>query len=192
MRCNIFCKSNEVFEIANHSTAVTAVWYGGEWPLRAGERERKVAFALICLGYGNNCAHRLCDLDILFLFTLADGTSTSGAIQSWEPCAGDYASVLLMKGELLLALLAQTMKHKQWLNKSASHVQIVSREKQVIPRQLRQLYCWFLGRLNGDSKHCKLLRIYGNKKLEIAKSVHSLVSYFQIIACFLKLALGKK
>lgn len=97
-----------------------------------------------------------------------------------------------MKGELLLALLAQTMKHKQWLNKSASHVQIVSREKQVIPRQLRQLYCWFLGRLNGDSKHCKLLRIYGNKKLEIAKSVHSLVSYFQIIACFLKLALGKK
>lgn len=50
MFCNIFCRSNEVFEVAEHSAALTPA---GDWALQE-ERDRKVLIAPVSLWCGNN------------------------------------------------------------------------------------------------------------------------------------------
>lgn len=65
MYCNIFCRSNET---AEPSTAAAAVRYSGERPL--------LLLHFVC---GMETTTDFGHLDLLFLFTVAGRTGTSGA-----------------------------------------------------------------------------------------------------------------
>lgn len=150
------------------------------------ERERKVEFALSCLWYPNNRTCRPCDLDILFLLTLADRTGTSGVNKSWGPRAGDDGSVLLEKGELP----AQTGKRSQQLNKARSHMQWQKAANNTKAAERVVLLLW--GKIKQRQQTPQVAGHVQNPKFEIVKCIHSSVSCFQIVVCSLKSALGNE
>lgn len=152
MCCNIFCRSNEVFEVAEHSAALTPAGSGGDWALQ-GERHRKVLFAPVSFWCGNSCtqtpgsAHFGCLGSARWRWHM--GCTSDPSTLSWH-CTG----VLLKRAKLLLVLLAKAGSSvRGWINQC--HTCRWHRSSSTKAAEGAALL--LLGKTNRHSKGCEWL-----------------------------------